>query len=138
MKKAKIPSLEDFIVALECEVVEFNLKTSNTVIRPVSEMVFGSKSSSYKGGQCNSAYIKIKSDECVQQLVYGGSCFLEAGDKIKAYIIKAEEVQGFHLKTNIYDHGWHTSYKKRCFIKEENVIKIEKLKGNKVIATYYL
>ncbi len=135
---AKGTSLEDFIVALECEVVEFKLITSGTIIMPMNGIVIGGKSESHKGGQCNSAHIKIKSNECVQELVYGGSCSLEAGDRIKAYIVKADEVQEYNIKSNIYDDGLHTSYKKRDFKKEENAIKIEKLKRNKVVAAYSL
>lgn len=134
--RAKAKKSEELTIGLECTVLEVNGYQDSTSFTPRSEMMMGGSSPSYGGGHVYQTEIKVKSETLVEKLEFAGWPNLEAGDTIRAYILKGQEEaeQGFGGRFNDYPK---THLVERDYWPVERPTKIEKLRDGKVAATYH-
>ena len=135
--RAKTP--EELTVGLECVVKEVNSYQGSISFTPSSEIVLGGRSRSYGGGHTYRTEIKVESGTLVEKLEFKGWPHLEAGDIIKAYIMKGkQEPEKFFgsYRRDLFDQGPKTHLVERPYQPVEQPSKIEKLRDGKVVATY--
>ena len=105
---------------------------------PSSEMRLGGTSPSY-GTFSEYTELKMSSDLPVQRITMDGLLPLEAGDYIRAYVLRGtEEMERTRgLSTRNYDRMCIPKHwVEREWKEEEKALKIEKIRENKVVATY--
>ena len=139
--KARAKPYDELVKSLECTVVSaydgstsFDPRDSLTIplsphSRPYQKMV-----------QNSHGILEVISDSAVKVIRYNGSVGgIDADDRIRVYIFKGEEIALHDLADN-YETSFNGEAKKvlveRDFQEEEDAVKIEKLKGDKVVHTY--
>ena len=137
--RAKAKSPEQLTVSLEGVIEGIDFYQGSVSFTPRSEMVIGGRSPSYSGGHVNYAEIKIQGESKVEKLKFDGWPHLEAGDTIRAYIFKGqkESEKCFEVFEVDWYHNPPSHWTERDYQPVEHPIKIEKLRGGKVIATYH-
>lgn len=136
--RAKTP--EQLTQGLECTVLEVNDYQGSTSFTPRSEIVIEGHSSSYRGGHTYRTELKVQSDTLVEKLEFKGWPPLEAGDTIRAYILKGKQEAEKSFGPSCRDpfhQGSQTHLVERDYQPVEHPSKIEKLRDGKVVATYH-
>ncbi|MDO8510749.1 MAG: hypothetical protein Q7S55_01135 [Nanoarchaeota archaeon] len=134
--RARAKTKEELTVGLECTVLEVNGYQGSTSFTPDSEMVIGGSSPSYGGGHTYQTEIKVKSKNQVERLNFNGWPHLEAGDTIRAYILKGQEEYEKSFEVDLH-HNPLSHWVGREYRPVEHPSKIEKLRDGKVVATYH-
>lgn len=136
--RAKAKTKEELTVGLECTVLEVNGYQGSTSFTPRSEMMIGGSSPSYGGGHTYRTEIKVESGTLVEKLNFKGWLHLEAGDGIRAYILKGQEEAEREPFSGINFHSDpKTHWVERDYQPVEHPAKIEKLRNGKVVSTYH-
>jgi len=140
--QAKAKTKEELTVGLECTVLNVNGYQGSTSFTP-SDLPIGPYSgvSSHKTGDVYKLELLVDSNSPVQKLIFRGCWPLEAGDTIRAYILKGkEEAEKLSFGPSCYDplhQGPRTHLVEREYQPVEQPSKIEKLRDGKVVATYH-
>ncbi len=132
--RARAKTREELIVSLECTVLEIHGYQGLTSVH--SEMRMGESSPYYNTGHTYRTEIKVQSDTSVEKLEFKGWPPLEAGDLLRAYIIRGE-LKYEKTFRNDFNHNLLSHWIERDYQQVEHPIKIEKLRDGKVVATYH-
>ena len=127
--RAKTP--EQLTEGLECTVLEVNGYQGLTFAS--GEWREGPMRS-FSSGHTYRTEIKVESGTLVEKLKFKGWPHLEAGDTIKAYILKGEKQA--EKQFGPIDRTPKAHLVERPYKAIENPFKIEKLRDGKVVATY--
>ncbi|MDP3698453.1 MAG: hypothetical protein Q8R47_02605 [Nanoarchaeota archaeon] len=141
--RAKAKTEEELTVGLECvvESVNFYQRTGRATDGEVR--YGGPPISSYKTGHFLHTELSVKSDSLVQKLPlvqklqFNGWPHFEAGDTIRAYILKGKKEAEKGFGRNFHSHHPKTHLVERDYQPIEQPSKIEKLRDGKVVATYH-
>jgi hypothetical protein len=126
MKKKK--TLKDYIYAVECEVTCFGKESVPIAANAPKNPVFG-KSYHINYALWIICLIDVNTDKNIKKILFSGSCDLEVGDKIRAYLSLARKIGWDNKERKV-------TYLQRHFKKREEAIMIEKLREGKVVAIY--
>ena len=136
--RTKAKTEAELTVGLECTVQEGNFYQGSTSFTPRSEMVIGGHSSSYSGGHTYHSEITVESETLVEKLQFKGWPPLEAGDTIRAYVLKGkQEYEKNVMDSGTWDNTSHSHWVERDYQATEKPSKIEKLRDGRVVATYH-
>ena len=139
--RAKAKNPEQLTVGLECVVKELHYHQHSISFTPSSEIVLGGHSRSYGGGHANSVELLVESNSLVTKLQFRGWPHLEAGDTIRAYILKGkkepEKCSFGSFRDDPFNQGPKIHLVERDYQPVEQPSKIEKLRDGKVVATYH-
>ena len=146
MAKKTTQQKEQLIVPVECTVESIVSSTYNGRFNPQSEVCYGGHSPSYNTGNFLHSEIKVNTaDTPIRILEFPGWPHIERGDRIRAYVFKGKnEYATLHDKVTadlgafIHSIGKKPKsvYVERPFEENESPVKIEKLVGGFVVATY--
>ncbi len=127
---------ENFVVEVDCSVVGVR-GNRKRIYRTLGEKIVGGTCRSKYTGSRYDLEIDVESDTSVRRLEFEGPWPISAGDTIRAYIISADKVR--HQTTerrHAYDDGIRYTWEERDLNETEHPIRIDKLEGQSVIATY--
>ena len=130
---------EDLITPLECLVTEVLSYTKVVEMTPQSEMRLGGISPHYITGIISNTELTVCTDGTVRKIMMPGILPLESGDQIRAYIVKGEMEAEQHTLTPAprYQRDKPVLHLiARDWKEEETAVKIEKMRSDKVVATY--
>ncbi len=130
--RAKTP--EQLTEGLECVVEEVNDYQGSTSVTDEPRM--GGPSTSQKTGHVYRTEIRVLTGTFVKKLKFKGWPHLEAGDTIKAYILKGQKESEKSFEVDLY-HNPPSHWVERDYQPIEQPSKIEKLRDGKVVATYH-
>lgn len=137
--RTRAKTQEELTVGLECvvESVDFYQRTGRATSKKAR--YGGPPVASHETGYFLHTELSVKSDSLVQKLEFKGWPPLEAGDTIKAYIMKGKE-EPEKLSFGSYHDPYQepkTHLVDRPYRAVEQPSKIEKLRDGKVVATYH-
>lgn len=125
---------EKFIVPIEVIVTSVVGSVGSTSFTPVSERCYGGPSPVYQGGQSSNLELTVDGHPVVKKILFAGLPPIEKGDKIRAYVFKAEEPEDARLARAFHnvsilpiEKRVMPRYVARDFNAEEQALKIEKL-----------
>ena len=134
--RVRAKTKEELTIGLECVVEEVNCYQGSTSFTPRSEMMIGGSSPSYGGGHTYQIEIKVNSKTLVEKLEFNGWPHLEAGDTVRAYILKGQTEYEKSFEIDLH-HNPPSHWIGREYKPAEHPSKIEKLRDGKVVATYH-
>lgn len=134
---------EELLIPVDCLVERVTGYTHEVSHTPHSEVRYGGSSPSYKTGMFLSLELSVQTGTPIETIKFPGWPPIEKGDKIRAYIFAGTEEHEKPLGSisEIIDasvrlHKPASHWVQREFTETEEVQKIEKLRNNKVVATY--